>query len=102
MTAALITLLVVLFLANATRDAEPSDRTPLQLVTAVRDAPWWRFGWWPLGLVVGGLFVALWYAVRFGLYVAAYVLAVVSVRVASVAALDGRGLRLHRLEGGRA
>jgi len=102
MNAFLVALLAVLFLATATRDAEPSDRTPGQLVAAVRDATWWRIIGWPVGLLVGGLLVPVWYACRFALWAAAYILAVVSVRVASVAALDGRGLRLHRLEGVRA
>lgn len=102
MTALFIILLAVLFLSTAIRDPERSDRTPRQVVTAVRDAAWWKFVWWPLGLIFGGLLVLLWYACRFAVYAAAYVLAVVSVRVASLVALDGRGLRLHRLEGGRA
>lgn len=97
-----IALLAVLFLSTAIRDAEQSDRTPLQVVEDVRDAAWWRFAVWPLGLILGGLLVALWYACRFALWAAAYVLAAVSVRVATLAALDGRGLRLHRIEGGRA
>lgn len=101
MNGLIVALLVVLFLSTACRDATPSARTPSQIAGAVRGAAWWRIVLWPLGLVVLGLLVALWYAVRFALWAAAYVLAAVSVRVATLAALDGRGLRLHRLEGGR-
>lgn len=101
MAGLIIALLVVLILSTAIRDAEQSDRTPLQAVEDIRAASWWRILGWPLGLVFGGLLIALWYACRFALWAAAYVLAAVSVRVATLAALDGRGLRLHRLEGGR-
>jgi ABC-type uncharacterized transport system permease subunit len=97
----LIALLVVLFLSTAVRDPEQSDRTPGQLAAGVRTAAWWRILGWPVALIVGGLLVALWYACRFGLYAAAYAIAAASVRVATLAALDGRGLRLHRLEGRR-
>lgn len=103
MTGLLIALLAVLSLSMSIRDAEQADRTPGQAIEGIRAASWWRILGWPIGLVFGGfLAVPIWYAVRFALYAAAYVLAAVSVRVATLAALDGRGLRLHRLEGGRA
>lgn len=103
MTAALIPAVGLLLLVLVTgRDARPGDRTPGQMWASARNAPLWMPFWWLLCLVVGGVAVPLWYACRFGLFVFAFVLAAVSVRVASVAALDGRGLRLYRLDGGRA
>lgn len=103
MTAHLIPAVGLLLLVLVTgRDARPGDRTPGQMWTSARTAPLWMPLWWLLCLVVGGLAVPLWYACRFGLYVVAFAVAAVLVRVASVAALDGRGLRLHRIEGGRA
>lgn len=93
---------VLLLVVGTCRDAEPGDRTPGQLAAAVRAAAWWRPAWWLACLLVGGLAVPFWYACRFALYTAAYLLAAVSVRVATAAALDGRGVRIYRTSGGRA
>lgn len=90
-------LAVLAFPLCVVRDPDrlPDARNWAEYVAAVRQMKWWHPAWWLLGLF-GGFAVALWFALRYALYLLSVVTARASAWTARATALDGRGLRVYR------
>lgn len=93
----LIALVAVLAFPSCTlRDAGPDDKTPAEVVAAVRAAPWWRWPCWMVCVGFGPLLAAAWYASRYALYLAAHLLAKAAAWLAGFTSMDGNDVRLYR------
>ncbi|TMS00214.1 hypothetical protein [Nonomuraea basaltis] len=61
-----------------------------------RPLKWWHPFYWLGAVAVAFPLYTLWNAGRFAVYVAAFVVACLSVHLATASALDGRALRVYR------
>jgi len=94
-TLLLVALTLLAFPGCVVREPTTGARTPGQVAAIVRHAAWWQPAWWLLRLVIGAPVSAGWWAGRTALYWAARAIAAGCVRVASVAAADGRKVRIY-------
>lgn len=102
MNAALLILAGLALVLTTIAEPSADDSTFAELAAVLRGIRWWQPAWWLACVLLGGPAVAIWYAARYALHVAAYVLARASAGVASAAAMDGRGVRIYRTSAGRA
>ncbi|WP_214110678.1 hypothetical protein [Acrocarpospora catenulata] len=95
LTAVLVAALLALLSA---RPDTPAATTPPRAWKDLRAAGGRRIAWTMLRAVAGVLAITVVAALRTGLYGTALTVAGIACMVASLAALDRRAVRLHRLE----
>lgn len=86
--------LVMSAFTTPTRDM----RTGAELAAVARKSTWRARGRWLLFLLLGAPIVTAWFAIQSAVYLAAATIATLAVLLASAAALDGRELRVRRMD----
>lgn len=73
-----------------------SARTPRQYREKLRSMRWWHPAFWVASVLLAAPLVTTWNALRYAAYLAAFLAAWASVRLANATAMDGRTIRVYR------
>jgi hypothetical protein len=73
-----------------------SSRTASEYRSTFRAIRWWHPAYWVAAIVLAVPVFTAWSALRFALYLAAFVAAALSVRLATLTSMDGRRIRIYR------
>lgn len=100
-TAAVWFLAVFALVCASVVEPPDSSHTPRQYGATVRCMKWWHPPYWIAAVVLAAPLFTAWSALRFALYLASFLAAWASVRLATATAMDGRRISLYRLPGWR-
>ncbi|WP_157253247.1 hypothetical protein [Nonomuraea typhae] len=92
-----VALLVIFALVRASIIEPPaSARDPRQYRARLRSMRWWQPAYWIAAVMLVAPLITAWNALRFAAYLAAFLTACASVRLANATAMDGRAIRVYR------
>jgi len=94
-TAAMWGLAIFALVRASIVEPPESTRTLGQYGAALRQVKRWPL--WIAAVVLAAPLFTIWNACRFGLYLLSFLVACLSVRLATATAMDGRDLRVYRI-----
>lgn len=74
-----------------------STRTAAEYRTTFRAMRWWHPAYWVAAVALAVPAFTAWSALRFALYLASFLAAALSVRLATLTSMDGRRIRIYRV-----